>query len=428
MVHTISDGLFQRAQTTLVGGVNSPVRAFKSVGGNPLFIAAGEGAYVWDVDGNRYIDYIGSWGPLLAGHAHPGIVEKVVDACRRGFTFGAPTEIEIKLAEKICAVYPSIEKIRFVNSGTEATMGAIRAARGFTGKKKILKFEGCYHGHADSFLVKAGSGAATLGIPDSAGVTEAAVVDTVTVPFNDIQAVQSVVEKYRGDIAAVIIEPVVGNMGCVLPEEGFLQSLRGITDQEEIVLIFDEVMTGFRVALGGAQSLFNVTPDMTTLGKIVGGGFPVGAYGGKKEIMEQVAPMGPVYQAGTLSGNPIAMTAGYETVCLLEEEGFYKKLNANVNQFYNSFQEIIAKNRYPLQLQHCGAMFCLYFSERPVHAFGNTEKCDFEKFRQYFWKCLDEGVYFPPSQYEANFISSQHGTDEFDRTLSCIEHALAAVM
>ncbi|MCS6822861.1 MAG: glutamate-1-semialdehyde 2,1-aminomutase [Cytophagaceae bacterium] len=399
---------FQRACQVIPGGVNSPVRAFKSVGGNPVFIERAQGAYLFDVDGNRYIDLINSWGPMILGHAQQDILNAVEEAIHKSFSFGAPTEKEVLIAELICEMVPSIEKIRFVNSGTEATMSAIRLARGYTGKNKILKFEGCYHGHGDSFLIAAGSGAATTGVPDSAGVPQSIANDTLTAPYNDLRAVENIIDSNPDQIAAIIVEPVAGNMGCVPPENGFLQGLRNICDKKNIVLIFDEVMTGFRLAQGGAQQLFNVIPDLTTLGKVIGGGLPVGAYGGKKEIMDYISPSGPVYQAGTLSGNPIAVSAGLATLrYLYQHNEIYVQLEQITQNLCQKIEHNIAKTGVKATVNRVGSMFTLFFTEQKVTNFSSAKTSDTETFAKYFNLMLEKGIYLAPSQFEALFVSAE---------------------
>ncbi|MGD1959771.1 MAG: glutamate-1-semialdehyde 2,1-aminomutase [Fulvivirga sp.] len=401
-----SKQLFEEAQKFIPGGVNSPVRAFKAVGGDPLFIKSAKGAYIYDEDDNAYIELINSWGPMILGHANELIESAVFSAIKGSLSFGAPTRREVEIAELICQMVPSIEKVRMVNSGTEATMSAIRLARGFTGRDKIIKFEGCYHGHGDSFLIAAGSGAVTLGIPDSPGVTKGTASDTLTAPYNDLEAVQHLVDANTGRIAAIIIEPVAGNMGCVLPEPDYLEGLRSICDKNDIILIFDEVMTGFRLARGGAQEVLNVTPDMTTLGKIIGGGMPVGAYGGKKEIMDYVSPAGPVYQAGTLSGNPIAMAAGMTMLNYLNDHPVvYEELNKTTHTIVEGIQKNLDNLGLTFTINHIGSMFSLFFTENKVTDFNVAKTSNTETFGLYFKGMLDRGIYLAPSQYEALFIS-----------------------
>jgi glutamate-1-semialdehyde 2,1-aminomutase len=403
----ISEELFQRAQHSIPGGVNSPVRAFRAVGGNPRFMVSAKGPYMFDEDGNRYMEFINSWGPMILGHAAEIVQEAVQKAIPDSLSFGAPTRREIEIAELIVDMVPSIEKVRMVNSGTEATMSAIRVARGYTGRNKMIKFEGCYHGHGDSFLIAAGSGAITLGVPDSPGVTAGVAADTLTAPYNNLEAVRTLVEANKDQIAAIILEPVAGNMGLVLPAPGFLQGLRDICTQEGIVLIFDEVMTGFRLAPGGAQQLFGVTPDMTTLGKIIGGGMPVGAYGGKKEIMNFVAPAGPVYQAGTLSGNPIAMSAGMAMLQYLQRHPeVYTNLEQTTNSIVSGMQENLQKAGMHYTINRVGSMFSIFFTEQPVTDFESAKTSDTALFGRYFNGMLQRGIYLAPSQYESLFVST----------------------
>lgn len=402
-----SKALFETAQNFIPGGVNSPVRAFKAVGGDPLFIKSAKGAYMYDEDDNRFIDMINSWGPMILGHAHEAVEEAVRQAISRSLSFGAPTAQEVAMAELITELIPSIEKVRMVNSGTEATMSAIRLARGFTGRDKIIKFEGCYHGHGDSFLIAAGSGAITMGEPDSPGVTQGTAQDTLTAPFNDLEAVQLLVENNLRNIAAIIIEPVAGNMGCVLPQQDFLEGLRILCDKNGIVLIFDEVMTGFRLSLGGAQEAFKVKPDLTTLGKIIGGGMPVGAYGGKKEIMDRISPVGPVYQAGTLSGNPVAMAAGYAMLSYLKEHPeTYAQLDEISNRLVTGFRKNLEDLSLDYTINHYGSMFSLFFTNSAVNNFEEAKRSDTSLFGKYFRNMLDQGVYLAPSQFETLFVST----------------------
>src|SRR6516164_5081635 len=396
---TISRKLHARASRVIPGGVDSPVRAFKAVGGEPPYIVRGKGAYIWDADGNKYIDYVGSWGPLILGHAHPAEVGAIDKANRDGSSFGACTPREAELAEAVIEAFPSIEKVRFVSSGTEATMSAIRVARAFTRRNYIVKFEGCYHGHADSLLVKAGSGVATLGIPGSAGVLEEVSQFTIALPFNDTEVVEQAFSKFKDQIACVIVEPVVGNMGCVPPREGYLEFLRQITAQHGTVLIFDEVMTGFRVARGGAQQLFNIKPDLTTLGKIIGGGLPVGAYGGRATLMDQVAPAGQVYQAGTLSGNPLAVVAGLKTLEVIQRPGFYQRLDALSAKLASGLAETAQRNSVPLIVNRVGSMFTAFFTPEPITDYASAKKSDATRFGHFFRAMLARGVYFPPSQF-----------------------------
>ena len=413
-----SKGLFQQAHKIIPGGVNSPVRAFRAVGGNPVFIAKGKGSKIEDVDGNTYIDYVLSWGPLILGHAHPAIVKALKKALDKGTSYGAPTPLEIELAKAVRKAYPSMDKVRMVNSGTEATMSAIRVARGFTGRDKIIKFEGCYHGHADGLLVKAGSGAATFGVPDSPGVPESYARNTVTIPFNDTDTLKRVIRKEWASLACVILEPVVGNIGCVLPKPGFLEALRKFTRDYGIVLIFDEVMTGFMVAYGGAQAHFGITPDMTCLGKVIGGGLPVGAYGGQKEIMSMVSPEGPVYQAGTLSGNPIAMTAGIETLKILSKHTTYKKLEATGVHLEHGLADAARKAGVKTRFYRAGTMFCTYFTGSDVVDFTSAKKADASRFSKFFSGMLKRGVYIAPSQFEAGFLSLAHSEKDIEHTVN----------
>lgn len=423
---TISQDLFDRAQASIPGGVNSPVRAFNGVGGTPRFITKAEGAFTFDADGNKYIDYVGSWGPMIMGHNHPEIKKAVLAAVENGLSYGAPTETEIDMAEKVKALVPSIEKVRMVSSGTEATMSAIRLARGFTGKDKILKFEGCYHGHADSLLVKAGSGALTMGVPNSPGIPEDFAKHTLTVSFNKLDEVKEIFTKFGDDIACIIVEPVAGNMNCIPPVSGFLEGLRTICDEYKSVLIFDEVMTGFRVAKGGAQAYYNITPDLTCLGKVIGGGMPVGAFGGKTEIMDYIAPVGPVYQAGTLSGNPIAMAAGLKSLELLEVDGLHDALEAKSKRLCEGFQAAADKAGIPLTTNYAGGMYGFFFTcEETVTTYQQATECDLERFKTFFHLMLDEGVYLAPSAFEAGFVSAAHGDDEIEKTIAAAERAFA---
>ena len=413
-----STELFQQALRSIPGGVNSPVRAFKSVGSDPLFIKRAAGSAVYDEDGNSFIDYVGSWGPMILGHCHPKVVAAVKAAAESGCSFGAPTALEITLAEMVIAAVPSIDMVRMVSSGTEATMSAIRLARGYTGRDDILKFSGCYHGHSDSLLVKAGSGAATFGVPDSPGVPADFAKHTLTATFNDLASVRALVAANPGSIACIIVEPVAGNMGTVPPVEGFLEGLRSICSEEGIVLIFDEVMSGFRVAYGGAQELYGVTPDLTTLGKIIGGGLPVGAFGGKKEIMGLLSPAGGVYQAGTLSGNPLAMTAGIETLKLLQEEGFYQRLEQKSALVAEGIAKAAKDAGFPLYSTRVGSMFCAFFGKEPVYDWDGAALCDTKAFAKYFRAMLEEGVYLAPSQFETGFVSISHSEQDLERTIA----------
>ncbi len=422
---TRSQELFQEAQQHIPGGVNSPVRAFKGVGGTPLFFERGEGAYLFDADGRRYIDYVGSWGPMIAGHAHPKVVAAVQEMASKGLSFGAPTAIETVLAEKIQTHMPSLERLRLVSSGTEATMSAIRLARGLTGRDTIVKFEGCYHGHADSLLVKAGSGALTLGVPTSPGVPASLAQHTLTLSYNDLDQARQVFAEVGDSIAAVIVEPVAGNMNCVPPAPGFLSGLRKLCTGHGSLLIFDEVMTGFRVDLEGAQGLFNIKPDLTTLGKVIGGGLPVGAFGGRLDIMEHLAPLGPVYQAGTLSGNPIAMAAGLATLELVSQPGFFERLSATTRQLLDGLRGVARAAGIPFTTTQVGGMFGLFFSrEQTIHRFAQVMQCDVERFKQFFHGMLAGGVYLAPSAFEAGFVSSAHGPNEIAATIAAAERVL----
>ncbi|NGP52224.1 glutamate-1-semialdehyde 2,1-aminomutase [Thioalkalivibrio sp. XN8] len=410
--------LFQEAQRYIPGGVNSPVRAFRSVGGEPVFIRKAAGAYIWGEDGRRYTDYVGSWGPMILGHAHPDVIEAVRTAALDGLSFGAPTAIETELARRVCEIMPSIELVRFVSSGTEATMSAIRLARGYTGRDKIVKFEGCYHGHSDSLLVKAGSGALTLGVPTSPGVPASLAQHTITLTYNDLEQVRQVFDEIGAEIAGIIVEPIAGNMNMVLPAPGFLEGLREVCDASGAVLIFDEVMTGFRVARGGVQEISGVTPDLTTLGKIIGGGMPVGAFGGKREIMEQIAPLGPVYQAGTLSGNPVAMHAGIATLDRLRPE-LYEELGARTEQLVAGIQAAADAAGIPFTGHSVGGMFGLFFSgDAPIQTFAQVMACDQARFKAFFHGMLDEGVYLAPSAFEAGFVSLAHTDADIDATVA----------
>ena len=413
-----SEALFAEAMEHIPGGVNSPVRAFGSVGETPRFIASAKGAYMTDADGQTYLDFVGSWGPMILGHNHPEVLADVLEACREGLSFGAATEREVEMADLICSIVPSIEMVRMVNSGTEAVMSAIRAARGFTGRNKIIKFAGCYHGHSDAMLVKAGSGVMTAGIPDSAGVPAGCTQDTLTAVYNDLDSVQAIFDQFRGEIAAVIVEPVAANMGVVLPQEGFLEGLRRICTEQGSLLIFDEVITGFRLSLSGAQGYFDIEPDLTTFGKIIGGGMPVGAYGGRKDVMKLIAPSGPVYQAGTLSGNPVAMAAGLRQLKLLRETpDFYEKLNHKADGFFENMQEAVKAAGKPWQINHIGSLGCIFFTDRPVTNYAEAKTSDTKKFGEYFSYMIKNGIYLAPSQFEAMFLSAAMTEEELANTL-----------
>jgi len=418
--------LFEQARHSIPGGVNSPVRAFNGVGGTPRFIAKADGAYLYDVDGQRYIDYIGSWGPMLLGHNHPAIKAAVLEAVERGLSYGAPTEIEVQMAETIRTLLPSMEMTRMVNSGTEATMSAIRLARGFTGRDKFIKFEGCYHGHADALLVKAGSGALTLGQPNSPGVPADFVKHTLVCDFNNLASVRTAFEQYPQEIACIIVEPVAGNMNCIPPVPGFLEGLRSLCDEFGALLIFDEVMTGFRVSLQGAQGFYGITPDLTTLGKIIGGGMPVGAFGGRREIMEYLAPVGPVYQAGTLSGNPVAMAAGLAMLHAIQQPGLYEALNHKSQRLVEGLKLAAERNSIALSTTQVGGMFGFFFSaEAEIRSFEQVTRCDMAAFRRFYHLMLEEGIYLAPSAYEAGFISLAHGDAEIDATIQAADLAFA---
>ena len=421
-----NEELFARAQRTIPAGVNSPVRAFRSVGGTPRFFVRGEGAYLWDADGKRYIDYVGSWGPAILGHAHPEVVRAVQDAARGGLSFGAPTEAEIEIAEALCRLLPSLELVRLVSSGTEATMSALRLARGYTGRPKIVKFEGCYHGHGDSLLVKAGSGALTFGQPSSAGVPSSIAGETLVLSYNDLDEVAAAFKLHPDTIAGVIVEPVAGNMNLIAPRAGFLQGLRELCDQYRAVLIFDEVMTGFRVGLRGAQGLYGVTPDLTTLGKVIGGGMPVGAFGGKRAIMEQIAPLGPVYQAGTLSGNPVAVAAGLATLKAIQAPGFYERLEQSTRSLTEGLAAAAAKAHIDFSAQAIGGMFGIYFASKAPASYGEVMRCDKEAFNRFFHPMLDAGIYLAPSAFEAGFVSATHTAQDIAETLGVARKAFAA--
>jgi len=428
MKTTKSKQLFEKAKKIIPGGVNSPVRAFKSVGGDPLFIQRGEGSKLYDVDGNEYIDYIGSWGPHLFGHNPPFIKEALLRAFENGTSFGAPTELEVKMAQLITDLVPSVEMVRMVNSGTEATMSAVRAARGYTGRDKFIKFEGCYHGHADYFLIKAGSGALTLGVPTSPGVTKGNAADTLVADYNNINSVKDLVTQYRGQIATVIIEPIAGNMGVVQAKEDFLVELRGICNEESIVLIFDEVMTGFRVAAGGAQEILGIKPDLSTFGKIIGGGLPVGAFGGKREIMEMLSPSGPVYQAGTLSGNPLAMCAGFAALSQIKEHPeIYVQLEKASMYLENGFRENLKSVGKNYTMNRVGSMMCMFFTEEIVDDFKSAVKSDANLYGKYFHEMLNRGIYLAPAQFEALFVSTAHSKEDLDKTIRAHKDALQII-
>ncbi len=426
--HSRSAELFTSAQQVIPGGVNSPVRAFKGVGGNPVFFQSGNGAWLTDVDGNRYVDYVGSWGPLILGHRHPAVMKALQDQMELGLTFGAPTEKEGQLAELITHLIPSIDSVRLVNSGTEATMSAIRLARGFTRRDKIVKFEGCYHGHVDSLLVKAGSGALTLGSPDSLGVPASTSAETYVLPYNNLDSVAGLLEQSGNEIACIIIEPVAGNMNCVPPVTGYLEGLRELCNQYGVVLIFDEVMTGFRTALGGAQSVYGITPDLTTLGKVIGGGLPVGAFGGKKEIMDLLAPSGPVYQAGTLSGNPLAVTAGMATLAEISKPDFFENLAAKTTALLSGLKARAEAANIPFTTNQVGGMFgCFFSSEEKISSFDQVMASDADRFRKYFHLMLESGIYLAPSAFEAGFVSAAHGDEEIQLTLDAAEKAFSVL-
>jgi glutamate-1-semialdehyde 2,1-aminomutase len=426
---TESQSLFEKAKQYIPGGVNSPVRAFRAVGGSPIFIKLAKGPYIYDEDGNQYLEFINSWGPMILGHAHELIEKAVSDAIQNSFSFGAPTRKEVEMAELIVSMVPSVEKVRMVNSGTEATMSAIRVARGYTGRDKMIKFEGCYHGHGDSFLIAAGSGAVTMGVPDSPGVTKGVANDTLTAPFNDLVALEQLIDANRGRIAALILEPVVGNMGCVLPKEGYLEAIRSLCTKEGIVLIFDEVMTGFRLSKGGAQERFGIVPDMTTMGKIIGGGMPVGAYGGKREIMDCVSPAGPVYQAGTLSGNPIAMSAGLAMLRYLDAHPeVYMRLDEVGNTITAGFKTSLQKLGLNYTINHIGSMFTLFMTDQPVTDFTSAKAADLPLFGRYFQAMLRRGIYLAPSQFESLFFSYALENAHIQQLIEANEEALREVI
>ena len=424
---TNSKKLMQKAQNLIPGGVNSPVRAFKAMGGNPLFIKKAKGSKIYDEDGNCLIDYVGSWGPAILGHSHPKVNAALKKAVDRGTSFGAPTELEVMLAELVLEAFPSMDMVRFVNSGTEATMSAIRLARGYTKRDKIIKFEGCYHGHSDSLLVKAGSGATTLGVPDSLGVPADIAKNTYTAIYNDITSVEDILRNDPEGVACIIVEPVPGNMGVVLPQGGFLKTLRDLCNQYGVVLILDEVMSGFRLCYGGAQKIYNIDPDMTCLGKVIGGGLPVGAFGGKRKIMEMLAPSGPVYQAGTLSGNPLAMTAGIETLRILKGKGVYEKPDKATKDLCEGLENIANKRGIPVQVNRAGTMFTLFFNERPVYNYSDAKESNLERFAKYFRKMLESGIYLAPSQFEAVFVSFAHTKTDIEKTLIAAEKAFKGI-
>jgi glutamate-1-semialdehyde 2,1-aminomutase len=419
-----SKELFQRAQQSIPGGVNSPVRAFRSVGGTPLFISKAKGSYLYDADGNKYIDYIASWGPMILGHAHEQVIKAIQERAAYSTSFGAPTELEIEMAESIIEMVPNVDLIRMVNSGTEACMSAVRLARGFTGKNKILKFEGHYHGHADAFLVKAGSGLATLQIQNVTGITNGVAQDTLTAPFNNLSAVEEIIKKHSGEIAAIIVEPVAGNMGCIPPEKGFLESIRKICDKENIILIFDEVMTGFRLAPGGAQEKLGIRADLVTYGKVIGGGLPVGAFGGRKEIMEHIAPLGKVYQAGTLSGNPLAMIAGITTLKILKENpSIYNELADKTSYLQKGLHDVFSKKDIPVTINSFGSMISLHFSENPVKDFETSSASDMQRFNSFFHGMLEQGIYLPPSAFESWFLNNAISYRDLDETIEAAAQA-----
>jgi glutamate-1-semialdehyde 2,1-aminomutase len=426
---TRSEELFSRAQQHIPGGVNSPVRAFKAVGGTPIFFERALGAYAWDVDGKRYIDYVQSWGPMVLGHAHPEVINTVIETAKFGLSFGAPTERETTLAEKLCSLMPNMDMVRFVSSGTEATMSAIRLARAFTKRDNIIKFEGCYHGHSDSLLIKAGSGALTMGVPSSPGVPAVLAEHTITLDYNNSQQVRDYFKAHGDKVACIIVEPVVGNMNCVPPIAGFLETLREVCDQHGSLLIFDEVMTGFRVSHTGAQGFYNIRADITTLGKVIGGGMPVGAFGGRFDIMQMIAPSGPVYQAGTLSGNPVAMAAGLKTLELLEQKDFYKKLNASTTQLVEGLQALADKANIPFTTNHAGSMFGFFFSnEKKITNFKQVMACNIPRFNQFFHGMLTRGIYLAPASYEAGFMSAAHTNEDINATLNAAQEVFAELV
>ena len=423
-----SSELFTAAQKHIPGGVNSPVRAFKGVGGDPVFFSKAKGPYVYDEDNNQYIDYVGSWGPMIVGHAHDDVLNSVQKTMQNGLSFGAPTELETQMADKVCELVPSMDMVRMVSSGTEATMSALRLARGYTGRDKIIKFEGCYHGHSDSLLVKAGSGALTLGVPTSPGVPASLAELTITLSYNNIEEVKETFKEIGDQVACIIVEPVAGNMNCIPPVPGFLEGLREVCDEYGSVLILDEVMTGFRVSLGGAQGFYNIKPDLTTLGKVIGGGMPVGAFGGKREIMEQIAPLGPIYQAGTLSGNPVAMAAGLTTLNMISQPGFYESLTKKTETLVKGLEERAAKANIPLTTNQAGAMFGFFFSEeKNITTFEQVSACDADRFKKFYHGMLEEGIYLAPSAYETGFVSSAHSDDDIAKTLDAAEKVFSSL-
>ncbi|MEW7996366.1 MAG: glutamate-1-semialdehyde 2,1-aminomutase [gamma proteobacterium symbiont of Clathrolucina costata] len=423
-----SHDLFTQAQKHIPGGVNSPVRAFHGVGGEPVFVDCAAGPYIYDPDGNRYIDYVGSWGPMILGHSHHDVIEAVASVINKGLSFGAPTELENQMAEKVCELVPSMDLVRMVSSGTEATMSAIRLARGFTGRDKIIKFEGCYHGHSDSLLVKAGSGMLTLGEPSSPGVPAALAEHTITLNFNDSQLVRDTFNRLGDKIACIIVEPVAGNMNCIPPVPGFLETLREVCDKHGTVLIFDEVMTGFRVALGGAQAHYGITPDLTTLGKVIGGGMPVGAFGGRHDIMQKIAPLGPVYQAGTLSGNPVAMSAGLKTLELISEPGFHDRLSAKVEKLVEGIMQQAKAAGVPLAENHVGGMFGLFFSDNAsVNDYAGATACHQDRFKAFYHAMLERGIYLAPSAFEAGFVSDAHSDEDIENTIRAAGESFTAL-